>query len=132
MAGAGTSEQAGPIVVYGASGYTGKLICAELAQRGADFVIAGRSRDRLEAVAAELGGERTVAAVALDDGPALRGLVGGAAAVIGCAGPFTLHGEPLIAAAASRRSRLRPARTKSAPRRASSAQISLPVYPLAP
>jgi short subunit dehydrogenase-like uncharacterized protein len=100
VAGASTADQAGPIVVYGASGYTGRLICGELDQRGADFVLAGRSRERLERAAAELGGEHAVAAVALDDGPGLRELVGGAAAVIGCAGPFTLHGEPLIAAAA--------------------------------
>lgn len=100
MAAANTAPGAGPIVVYGASGYTGKLICAELAQRGADFVLAGRSRERLEAAAAEIGVERPIAAVPLDDGPGLRELVGSAAAVIGCAGPFTLHGEPLIAAAA--------------------------------
>jgi short subunit dehydrogenase-like uncharacterized protein len=89
-----------PIVVYGASGYTGRLICAELARRGAEFVLAGRNRERLEAAAAGLAGEHEIAAVPLDDGPGLRELLGRAAAVIGCAGPFTLHGEPLIAAAA--------------------------------
>ncbi len=100
MAGASTADQAGPIIVYGASGYTGRLICAELAQRGADFVLAGRNRERLESAAAEIGGDHPIATIPLDDGPGLRELVGGAAAVVGCAGPFTLHGEPLIAAAA--------------------------------
>ena len=95
-----SGKSPGPIVVYGASGYTGRLICAELAERGADLILAGRSRERLEAAAAEVGTDRPIAVVPLDDGPGLRELVGGAATVIGCAGPFTLHGEPLIAAAA--------------------------------
>jgi short subunit dehydrogenase-like uncharacterized protein len=94
------SSNTGPIVVYGASGYTGRLICAELARRGADFVLAGRNRERLEAAAEEVGGDHRIAAVPLDDGPGVRELLDDAAAVIGCAGPFTLHGEPLIAAAA--------------------------------
>jgi len=94
-----TEAHDGPIVVYGASGYTGKLIAAELTRRGAEITLAGRNRDKLDEVAASLGGEPAVAAVALDDSAGLRSLVADAAVVIGCAGPFTLHGEPLIAAA---------------------------------
>lgn len=90
-----------PIVIYGASGYTGKLIAAELDRRGAAIVLAGRSRDKLERVAAGLASTPPVAAVPLTDGAALRELLGGSGAVIGCAGPFTLHGTPLIAAAAA-------------------------------
>ena len=93
-------EQSGPVVVYGATGYTGKLVAAELARRGADFVIAGRSREKLDAVAATLGGSVPVAAVPLDDGAGLRSLLEGAAAVIACAGPFVIHGEPVVSAAA--------------------------------
>lgn len=96
----GSATQAGPIVVYGASGYTGKLIAAELTRRGARITLAGRNRDKLEALAASLDADPAVAAVPLDDAAALRSLVADAATVIGCAGPFTLHGEPLIAAAA--------------------------------
>ena len=91
---------AGPIVVYGATGYTGRLIARELTQRGARVTLAGRSRERLEAVAEDVGGDPAVAAVPLDDAAGLRELIGDAAVVIGCAGPFTLHGEPVIAAAA--------------------------------
>lgn len=90
-----------PIVVYGATGYTGKLIGAELSRRGARVTLAGRNREKLEAAAAGLPGEPEIAVVRLDDERALRGLVAGAAVVIGCAGPFTLHGGPLIAAAAA-------------------------------
>ncbi|MFN8149839.1 MAG: saccharopine dehydrogenase NADP-binding domain-containing protein [Solirubrobacterales bacterium] len=91
----------GPIVLYGASGFTGKLIAAELCARGLDFTLAGRSREKLDAVAAELARPQTVAAVALDDPAAVRSLLEPAAVVIGCAGPFTLHGRPLIEAAAA-------------------------------
>ena len=91
---------AGPIVVYGATGYTGRLIARELTERGAEIILAGRSRERLEALAAGLDGNPDVAAVPLDDAAGLRALIGDAAVVVGCAGPFTLHGEPVIAAAA--------------------------------
>lgn len=92
-------SQSGPIVVYAASGYTGKLISRELARRGAEFTIAGRSRDKLEALGAELGGKPRIAAVPLDDPAGLRSLLEPAAAVISCAGPFTVCGDAVVEAA---------------------------------
>jgi short subunit dehydrogenase-like uncharacterized protein len=89
----------GPIAVYGATGYTGRLVASELARRGADFVLAGRSAERLEALGAELGRSARTAAIPLDDTAGLRELLEQCAAVIACAGPFTLHGEPVLAAA---------------------------------
>jgi short subunit dehydrogenase-like uncharacterized protein len=65
----GTPAQAGPIAIYGASGFTGGLIARELHARGADIVLAGRSRVKLEPLSAELDGA-PVAAVPLDDDPA--------------------------------------------------------------
>jgi short subunit dehydrogenase-like uncharacterized protein len=93
------SVQSGPIVVYGATGFTGTLIAQELKRRGAEFLIAGRNRGKLDALAEKLGGV-TVAAVPVEDGNGLRELLEPCAAVVACAGPFTLHGEPLVAAAA--------------------------------
>jgi short subunit dehydrogenase-like uncharacterized protein len=96
------SKQSGPIAVYGATGYTGKLVAAELAEAKADFVISGRNEAKLEALAGELGGKRSKikALVApLDDPIALRTLLDDCAAVINCAGPFTLYGEPVLEAA---------------------------------
>lgn len=90
--------QSGPIAVYGATGYTGRLVAAELRRRGADFVLAGRSAAKLEIVAEDVGGAPTRAA-SLDDPAALRELLEPCAAVIACAGPFQLHGEPVLAAA---------------------------------
>jgi short subunit dehydrogenase-like uncharacterized protein len=98
--GAQEEGQAGPIVVYGASGYTGKLIAAELTRRGAEIVLAGRNAEKLDRVATGLESRPATAAVPLDDRAGLRKLLEPAAAVIACAGPFTLHGEPVIEAAA--------------------------------
>jgi short subunit dehydrogenase-like uncharacterized protein len=94
------SEGTGPVAVYGATGYTGRLVAEELQRRGAEFVLAGRSAEKLEALASELPSSPRTAAVSLDDAAALRELLEPCAAVIACAGPFTLHGEPLLAAAA--------------------------------
>src|SRR5918992_1611362 len=93
-----TPRQTGPIAVYGATGYTGRLVAAELRRRGADFLLAGRSASKLEIVAEDIGGAPTRAA-ALDDPAALRDLLAECAAVIACAGPFRLHGKPVVRAA---------------------------------
>ena len=98
-----TPQQTGPIAVYGATGYTGRLIAAELRRRGAAVVLAGRSRAKLEILAEDLGGEMTIEDAPLDDPAALRALLEPCAAVIACAGPFRLHGEPVLAAAVEAR-----------------------------
>jgi short subunit dehydrogenase-like uncharacterized protein len=98
-----TNQAAAPtpdesIVVYGATGFTGGLIARELMRRGADFLIAGRDRGKLEKLSEELGGV-PFAAVSLDDPGGLRQMLEPCSVVAACAGPFTLHGEPLVAAA---------------------------------
>jgi short subunit dehydrogenase-like uncharacterized protein len=94
-----TPPQTGPIAVYGATGYTGRLIAGELRRRGADVVLAGRNRPKLEILAEDVGGEMAIREASLDDPAALRELLDPCAAVIACAGPFQLHGEPVLAAA---------------------------------
>lgn len=92
-------NQSGPIAIYGATGFTGELIARELKASGADLLIAGRDRAKLEALSATLGGVPT-AAVPVSDAAGLRALLEPCAAVVACAGPFTLYGEPIVAAAA--------------------------------
>jgi saccharopine dehydrogenase (NAD+, L-lysine-forming) len=89
------------ILLYGATGYTGKLVAHELARRGADFAISGRSRDKLDALAASLPrAERVSTRVADAADPArLRAVAEGARVVLSCAGPFTLHGKAVQDAA---------------------------------
>jgi short subunit dehydrogenase-like uncharacterized protein len=89
----------GPIAVYGASGYTGKLVLRELVRRGLDHVAAGRSAAKLRAATEEAGSDAPVRAAAVDDRDALRHVLGDCAAVINCAGPFSFHGEPVVRAA---------------------------------
>ncbi|MBK5231650.1 MAG: saccharopine dehydrogenase NADP-binding domain-containing protein [Thermoleophilia bacterium] len=94
-------ESRAPIAVYGTTGYTGKLIAAELAKTDLDFVLAGRNQAKLEAVAADLGIDVPLHAIPNTDSKGLRDLFGDCGAVIACAGPFYLHGEPVLAAAAA-------------------------------
>ncbi|HKG38858.1 MAG TPA: saccharopine dehydrogenase NADP-binding domain-containing protein [Conexibacter sp.] len=91
--------QQGPIVVYGATGYTGTLVAHELRRRGLDMLLAGRSAEKLAQLADELGGAAT-RVVALEDAAGMRALLADAAAVIACAGPFVRYGEPVARAAA--------------------------------
>ena len=49
----------GRIVVFGATGYTGRLVAERLAGAGERPVLAGRSPAKLEALAADLGGLET-------------------------------------------------------------------------
>jgi short subunit dehydrogenase-like uncharacterized protein len=85
------------VVLYGASGYTGRLVAGELGRRGVKHVLSGRDLAKLERVASE--GGAPVRAVALDDEPGLRALLADASVVINCAGPFTLAGDALVRAA---------------------------------
>src|SRR6478609_2397330 len=87
----------GPIAVYGATGFTGKLVAAELERRGLGAVLCGRSEAKLAPLAARHGfGFR---AARNDDPRALREAFAGCAAVISCAGPFLQVGEPVVEAA---------------------------------
>jgi short subunit dehydrogenase-like uncharacterized protein len=87
-----------PIAVYGATGFTGGLIARELQRAGTDFLISGRDQDKLERLSEELGGV-PFRAVSLDDPAGLREMLEGCSVVAACAGPFTLHGEPVVEAA---------------------------------
>jgi short subunit dehydrogenase-like uncharacterized protein len=92
------SRQTGPIAVYGATGYTGRLVAAELAAAGADFVVSGRNPEKLDTLCADLDLEAPAVAATLDPAP-LRELLADCSVVIDCAGPFVRFGEPVLAAA---------------------------------
>lgn len=93
------SRQQGPIALYGATGYTGRLVAAELADAKADFLISGRSGERLEALAEGLERDVPVRVAQLDDPESLRSLLADCSVVIDCAGPFVRYGEPVLRAA---------------------------------
>ncbi|MBX3183566.1 MAG: saccharopine dehydrogenase NADP-binding domain-containing protein [Polyangiaceae bacterium] len=84
------------LMVYGASGYTAKLI-AELAhERGMKLVLAGRRLSSFAADASRLGFEARE--LALDDPAALRQGLDGISVVLNCAGPFIDTFAPMVRA----------------------------------
>ena len=93
------SRQSGPIAVYGATGYTGRLVVAELIKAEADFIVSGRSAKKLDALRAELTLDAPAKTAQIDDPASLRELLADCAVVIDCAGPFVLYGEPVLSAA---------------------------------
>ncbi|TWD79116.1 saccharopine dehydrogenase-like protein [Kribbella amoyensis] len=89
----------GAVVVYGATGHTGRFVVAELLARGIPTVVSGRNAARLAELAAEWG-EVEVRAASVDDPASLDRALDGAAAVVNCAGPFAVTAGPVIEAAA--------------------------------
>ena len=81
-------------LLYGATGYTGELIARKAAARGMKPVLAGRRRDAVSALAAELHLDHRVAS--LDDPAALDAALDGMAAVLHCAGPFAWTSRPML------------------------------------
>ena len=93
------------IVVYGASGFTGRLVAAYLhATYGADgdlkWAMAGRSAAKLEAVRDEMGLPADVPLVIADAGQpdTLRAMADSTKVVLTTVGPYQLYGEPLLEA----------------------------------
>jgi len=89
---------AGRIVVFGATGYTGRLVVGALLGRGRTPVVAGRDERRLERLAAEHGGLPMELAAASDP-PSVRRLVEQGDVLVTTVGPFTLHGQAALDAA---------------------------------
>lgn len=86
------------ILLFGATGYTGKITARALADRGADFVVAGRNRAKLDRLAAETGaaGVRVVDA---DDVDGLTDALLDVKVMITCVGPFLELGHTAVEAA---------------------------------
>jgi short subunit dehydrogenase-like uncharacterized protein len=75
------------LLIYGSTGYTGRLIVAEALARGVRPTLAGRNAEAVRAQAVPLG--LSWRAAALDDAVALDSVLEGATVVLHCAGPFT-------------------------------------------
>ena len=90
---------AGRTVLFGATGYTGRLVAEAMAERGLKPVLAARSRDKLEALAEELGGGMETAVADVSDPPTVSALVEKGDVLVTTVGPFTRWGGPAAAAA---------------------------------
>jgi short subunit dehydrogenase-like uncharacterized protein len=89
----------GRIVLFGATGYTGRLAAEAMVERGLKPVLAARSRDKLEALAAELGSELEIATADVSDPPSVAALVEKGDVLVTTVGPFARWGQPAAAAA---------------------------------
>jgi len=100
-------------MLYGAYGYTGRLLAAEALRRGHRPVLAGRNEEKLRRLKVELAGELALGgesdgaaaqalasiplrAFPLDDSAALREGLSGVSAVLHAAGPFRETGPPMM------------------------------------
>jgi len=75
------------LLIYGANGYTGRLIAAEAKRRGMDVILAGRSGDALRSLGSEL--DLPVRVFSLDDADVATIGLSGVSTVLHCAGPFS-------------------------------------------
>ncbi len=92
-----------PVIVYGASGYTGRLVCEYLREYNVPFVAAGRSRDKLEsAMRSNVAGIETADYEIVEvehTVEALTDLFTGASVVCNTVGPFATYGHEVVRAA---------------------------------
>jgi Family of unknown function (DUF5938)/Saccharopine dehydrogenase NADP binding domain len=92
-----------PVVVYGASGYTGRLVCEYLREYGVPFVAAGRSADRVtSSMATNVAGIETADYEVVEvthDVASLTDLFSGASVVLNTVGPFSQYGPEVVQAA---------------------------------
>ncbi len=85
-----------PWLLYGATGYTGELIAREAVKRGLQPILGGRSQEKISKLAAELNCPSTV--FEADDHTALVSALQRSAAVLNCAGPFSLTARSIMQA----------------------------------
>jgi short subunit dehydrogenase-like uncharacterized protein len=93
------------LVLYGASGFTGRQAAEHLARhaRGLRWALAGRDHGKLEAARDETGAKAEILVAEAADRRALGELAARARVVISTAGPFALYGSALVDACVAHR-----------------------------
>jgi short subunit dehydrogenase-like uncharacterized protein len=89
------------IIVYGATGYTGRLVAEYLKDKmGLKWAMAGRSQTKLEEVRDLIGASKNTPLVVADadDPSTLEAMAKRTKVVLTTVGPYQLYGEPLVAA----------------------------------
>lgn len=86
------------VVLYGASGFTGKQTVAYFAQHAPTvrWALAGRNREKLAAVKAEVGTSADILVADSQDQAALDAIAARTRVVLTTAGPFALYGTKLV------------------------------------
>lgn len=89
------------LVLFGATGFVGKLTAAYLAKAappGARIALAGRSKEKLETVRESLGVDWALVVADTSDAASLAELVASTIAVASTVGPYGKYGPTLVAA----------------------------------
>lgn len=94
------------IIVYGATGYTGRLVAEHFVREygasdsGPKWAMAGRNEDKLAAVRAEIGASPVTPMIVADaeDPASLEAMCRRAKVVISTVGPYQLYGDALVEA----------------------------------
>ncbi|MFV2090970.1 MAG: saccharopine dehydrogenase NADP-binding domain-containing protein, partial [Pseudomonadales bacterium] len=92
-----------PVIVYGASGYTGRLVCEALRNYQLPFIAAGRNGQRIQESMALVPGIETADYEVVEvahEVHSLTELFSGARVVCNTVGPFLYFGETVVAACA--------------------------------
>lgn len=97
------------VIVYGASGFTGRLVAEYLQKtygQGGDapkWAVAARSADKMAAVLAEMGlpAETPIVVADADAPETIAAMAQRTRVVLTTVGPYQLYGEPLVAACAA-------------------------------
>ena len=91
------------LIVFGATGFTGKLVATYLAKnyglKGVKWAIAGRSQKKLEEIKAGLGDDVSSLQIVIADSSdvtALNKMVCRTKCIVSTAGPFLLYGSELV------------------------------------
>ena len=97
------AEREHDVVVFGATGFTGALTAEYLAgATGAGrWAIAGRSREKLEAVGRRLSTDVPLILADVNDPTSIRAMAERTRVMITTVGPYIHYGEPLVAACAA-------------------------------
>ncbi len=84
----------GPVMVYGAAGYSGRALATRLCEAGHDVVLAGRTATDVQALASSLKAPFRV--FDLRDGGAIDLALAGVTVVLHAAGPFVDTAAPMM------------------------------------
>jgi short subunit dehydrogenase-like uncharacterized protein len=88
------------LMIYGANGYTGRLIAREAIKRGLAPVLAGRNRDEIAMLSGELGVSHRV--FGLSKPEVVERNLDDIGLVLHCAGPFSQTAAPMLDACLNR------------------------------
>jgi short subunit dehydrogenase-like uncharacterized protein len=83
-------------MLYGSTGFVGRVMARMAVERGLPLIVAGRNAEKVETQAARLGVEGL--AFSLDDPAAMERALARVVAVLNCAGPYIHTAIPMVAA----------------------------------